>query len=145
MQCRYKRKTCLRSFPPCSSHCGTSTHVPKYRLGIPAQSGIHHKRGRKSRHHYYEYCSSQPGERLTCLPWAWSELKHHQHHPYLCSQSSPDLRCMGTHEYRQSMSRFLPTSGTLVDRGPCPISIGQRKAMRPSDLIVLIACFSPKE
>ena len=30
VQCKYKRKTCLRSFPPCSSHCGTSTHVPMY-------------------------------------------------------------------------------------------------------------------
>ena len=30
----------------------------KVQAGIPAQSGIHHKRGRKSRPHYYEYCSS---------------------------------------------------------------------------------------
>ena len=49
--------------------------------------------------------------------YAWSKLNHHHHHQYLCGHSSPDLSCMGTHEYMQSMSRFLPISGTLVDRG----------------------------
>ena len=52
----------------------------------------------------------------TYLPYAWSKLNHHQHR-YLSGHSSPDFSCKGTREYMHGMSRFLPTSGTLVDRG----------------------------